>query len=100
MPSLLLLIILVVVVLVLNECFSDNGYFNRSAVCFFVFSLLLFLSKNALKPRGEGFGPRNDVKQYYEAKEMLWKYSKICNWAFVILGLLGLVWLVLGLFGI
>ncbi len=99
-PFLILLIILLIVALILDGYYADNSRFNPSAVCFFVSIFLLFFAKNALKPKKDGFGPRNTLKQYYETKGMLHQYSKICNWAFAIVGIWGLVELLLGLIGI
>lgn len=67
---------------------------------FFCVYFLFVFAKNADKPKKDGFGPRNNIKQYFEAKGMLQQYSKICNWAFVIFGIWGLVELLLGLVGI
>ena len=99
-PFLILLIILTVTSFVLNEYYTDNSRFNPAAACFFVSIFFLFFAKNADKPKKDGFGPRNNIKQYFEAKGMLKQYSNLCNWAFAIVGIWGLVELLLGLVGI
>ena len=99
-PFLILLIILLTAALILDGYYADNSRFNPAAACFFVTIFFLFFAKNADKPKKDGFGPRNNIKQYFEAKGMLKQYSNLCNWAFAIVGIWGLVELLLGLIGI
>jgi hypothetical protein len=89
-----------VTALIIDGYYADNTHFNQSAACFFISIFFLFMAKNADKPKKDGFGPRNSLRLYFEAKGALRQYGKLCNLTFVVLVFWGLVELVLGLVGI
>lgn len=78
---------------------EQTANFGLSAGSFFIAIFCLFLYKNALIPMSFS-GPKNTLKRYYNDRNQLHVYKKICKIALIVSSGSGILFFLKGLFDI
>ena len=95
----ILVFIVIIMAMILTftlQClFSEiSGDFGLSCGMFFLSTFFLFGYKNALKPMERGGFAVNMTKRYYQSREELPKYQKLCKILFIVTIGLGILFFI------